>query len=734
MLLRRVPPARKFQNRNHKLRTSRLVFTLVGFALLLGCGAALGAGQSAPPPSPSPSVNTTAGGLTALPPAEALGNNVVANSSLAAGTSGWSLPDCFSIDSVSPNQGSSSLRFTAGSSCQSGIASTSVTRGPNAVRSYTLQGWIKTSAASDITVKLTIHDQNCGGDIIAGVPATTPGPTWTFIQRKDIDLLPIHDGHTLSVYAVVKGTTGMAWVNNVQLIEQKPLPISAFLLYPNYKGYLWGNGPQTIRLQVEVPNPAGMKVSGVLQAEGGKTITTLQQPAQSSQELDFDGSGLATGNYLLETSLLDGNGKTAAVYPSYRVKKVDPGFQSTLVNYIDNDNFLVRNGQKHFVWGIYDRWSAHLCGATGGIPCLSTNESTYLQIPGFNGLSTVGSYADTLLNSEMNILPFAGVNPSPTADQLTPWLAAVNSVGVGHLQIVNNWVTGNRYRPIWAKGISDSQMWQTLASTQTGVAGGLGYYTYDEPSTDVIPTIFGQWPILSAGDPGGVLFGTLAKYNQVFRWRDMADVMSADPYPVGNRPDATDFAYGERATPPMMKTSIATREVVRQSSGSRPVWIVPQLFVLNGKFPTYAQMKMQAYKAIINGATGLVWWGFVSEKGIEYEWYSVANQQPYFDFKRLSQEVMGLEPILISAPRPDLLASVSDPRIERLVKEDATRIVIFASNFSDATVGNVTFNLSTASSSVPIQVYSEGRNLGLTRSSFTDSFAPGDVHVYVVTK
>jgi hypothetical protein len=144
---------------------------------------------------------------------------------------------------------------------------------------------------------------------------------------------------------------------------------------------------------------------------------------------------------------------------------------------------------------------------------------------------------------------------------------------------------------------------------------------------------------------------------------------------------------------------------------------------------------MQAYKSIINGATGLVWWGFVSEKGIEYEWDVVGNQQPYFDFRRLSQEVMGLEPILISPPQPQLVASVSQSNIEYLVKEDSNRIVIFASNFSDATLPSVTFNLSSSATvSSPVQVYSEGRNLSLSRLSFTDSFAPSEVHVYIVPK
>jgi hypothetical protein len=704
-----------------------------------GCGggqSTSSSGGSAPappplPPSAPPPTNTIAGGITGLAPTQALGNDEVSNSGFESGSTNWNLPACFSIDPTHAHTGSKSLLFTAASGCASpSTASTPVTRGPGAVRSYTLQGWVMTSPGSDLQVKVSVHDQTLQGAVVGETAISTPGATWTFLQQTNIDLLPVHDGDTLSVQAiVVQGTTGMAWFDDLQLIDQQPLPISTFLLYPNYKGYLWGNGPQTIRLQVEVPNPTNMNVMATLQLEGGNTITTIQQPAQTTQELDFDGSGLAPGSYLVNTTLLDASGSVAGSYATYRIVKVSSTFQSTLTNYVDIDNFLVRKGQKHFVWGVYDRWSTHRC-----IQCTFTNETGYLQIPGFNGLTTVQNYADTLLNSEMNILPFAGVNVTPSNDQLTPWLAAVDSVGVGHLQIVNNWVSGNQARPNWAANIPDSQLWQMLTSTQAGKPGGLGYYTYDEPTSNVIPTVLGQWPTLSSGDPGGVLFGTLARVSQVFRWRDMADVMSCDPYPVGNVPDLDDIAYGATTSPPMVRTSIWTRQVVQQSYGSRAVWMVLQLFNLNNQFPTYTQLRTQAYKAIINGANGILWWGFVSQQGIEYEWDVVGNQQPYFDFKKLSQEVLALEPILISQPRPDLLNSVSNPSVEFLVKAgtNPAQTVVFASNFTESPIGNVTFSLSSTSPQNSVTVYGEGRTLPVANGSFTDSFNGYDVHVYLV--
>jgi len=233
----------------------------------------------------------------------------------------------------------------------------------------------------------------------------------------------------------------------------------------------------------------------------------------------------------------------------------------------------------------------------------------------------------------------------------------------------------------------------------------------------------------------------LANVSQVFRWRDVSDVMGCDPYPIGNIPNTDDIAFGATVPPAMLRTSVWTRETVRQVYGARPVWVVPQLFRVNAKFPTYEEMKLQVYKAIINGATGILWWGFVSEKGIEAEWYRYDDHQAYLDFKRISQEVMALEPLLISPSRPDLVMTVSNPAIEWLAKSDPEKVVIFASNFSETSLGNVTLKLaSSAGVGSRVEAYTENRTLPVSRGrkeepdSFTDSFNPYEVHVYILKK
>lgn len=694
---------------------------LVSFALT----AAHAAQKSAAAPAAYPA--TIAGGLLELPPDQPLGRNVISNANFQS-DSGWKLPQCWSIDKSTGHDGGSSLRYQAGGDC-SRFATTDISRPFGSARSYTLRFWMKGSAGTDVAVKFSLHDLTDRQFVLGGTKLLTASGDWQQVVEKDIDILPLHDGHDLQLRVVAQGSTGTVWFSNLELVEQLPYPLSVFLLYPNFRGYLWSDGPQQIRLQTEVNGgEPKSKVRLVLKAEDGREIKRVEQPAERSAVISIDGSTLLPGPYRVESSLVDASGKTEFAYPAYRVAKVTPQFRASLVNYIDPDNYLVREGKRRFVWGVYDRFSTHRCRG-----CMATDQASYEQIPGFDNKTTIQNYAECKVNAELNIVPFSAVQLQAPKDQLTPWLAALDKAGVGHLQLVNNWVEGHKWRPRWAGGISDDQLWHMLANAEKGKPGALGYATYDEPESTLIPQVFAQSKILREGNPGTVTYGTLVNARQVFRWRDVSDVLSADPYPIGSPLATDDVAAGASSAPAMLRISSWTREVVRQSYNARPVWMVVQLFRHANQFPSYDQMRMQAYKAIINGAHGVMWWGFVSAQGIEGEVFKRDNSQGYHDFKRVSQEVMTLEPVLISNSRPGMVSSVSNQNIEYLVKADSEKAVIFASNYSENSLGSVTFKLgSTAPAPASIEVYSENRSVKSSGHSFSDSFGPYEVHVYVL--
>ncbi len=677
-------------------------------------------------------------------PSRQLGANVLPNGGLEGGTTGWYIPACWAVDSTVAHTGTHSLKYTTASSCSTTAYAPAFIFQANT--SYTIGVWVKASSGSNLQAQIDLADDSDSSLSVGGGTGVPIGTNWTYIPYPDFDLLALHNGDKIRTRLLVFAPSGQTpsgtlWFDDATAQPETPLPISTFLLYPNFHGYLWQSGPQQIRLHVEVASPSGMTAQIVIQQEGGSTVNTVQQAAQASQEIDVDGSQLALGSYLIHTNLLDSSGSVVSSYPDYRVTKVSDAYKNSLVNYVDTDNFLVHNGQKEFVWGVYDRTSSIRCSL-----CMYTTAAAYnANIAGFNNMGTLANYQDTQLNAMTNFDPWSAMLPGPPAvyDYLDPAMQALQARGVGYLQTVNNWISSDQYRPSWAKSLTDPQLWQLAASMMAGKSGGLGYYTYDEPTLGLLPGVFAQYQTLRQGNPGSVTWGTLINADRIYRWRDISDVIGSDPYPVGIPVGADEYAVGSpevAATSslyiaPTVRVSLWTEGSEQQVFNSRPVWTVLQLWRQWGQFPTYAEMKQSAYKAIIGGANGIMWWGFVSAAGIEEEWYTRHNYQAYSDFKQLSLEVQALQPYLISAPQPQDLSSVSDPKIETLVKASATQIVIFTTSDSASPVNNVTFNLSSlvTPSTSSVTVYSENRTVSLSGLTFTDSFAPYDTHVYIIT-
>lgn len=696
--------------------------------------------------------STIPGGLLALPPAGELGPSVLSGD-FEAETKGWVIPRCWSIDSSVAHSGSKSLRFDAGLLCVTTAAAPTFSYAANVA--YTFSAWVKASSGSNLQARLYVFNDTAGGLPAASSNPTAIGSDWTHITLTHVDLLPLHKGDALRTRLIVSAPKGEApkgslWFDDVTAQPELPSPISGFLLYPNFRGYLWQDGPQQIRLNVSTPNaPTGAQAQIVIQQEGqqegpqeeGPIVTTVTKSAAvGEQEIEIDATKLTLGSYLLHENLLDSGGKVLASYPDYRVTKVSAAFKNSLVSYIDTDNFLVHNGKKEFVWGVYDRQSVARCHG-----CMYRTAGEYdYSIKGFDGKNTLVNYEDTHTNALINFAPWSAIAPGPPAsyDQLDPALEALQARGVGYLQTVNNWVKTNRYRPFWAAPLNDQKLWELAAKMLRGKRGALGYYTFDEPKLDELPLVFDQYKVLRDGNPGSVAYGALINSVQIFRWRDAADVIGCDPYPVGVPITSDEYSLGLKLRmpalpfyePPLLRVPLWTRETERQVDHSRPVWMVLQLFRQWGKFPTYDQMKSAAYSAIVNGANGILWWGFVSAQGIEGEWYTRHNQQPYYDFKRLSDEVTPLEPYLIAPPQQQFLKSVSDSKIETLVKADSSQVVIFSDSLSPDAAKDVHFELSGAAAGQhSVEVYSEKRTLQMDANGrFTDSFAPYEAHVYIV--
>src|SRR2546428_12599852 len=59
-----------------------------------------------------------------------------------------------------------------------------------------------------------------------------------------------------------------------------------------------------------------------------------------------------------------------------------------------------------------------------------------------------------------------------------------------------------------------------------------GYYTIDECLSSLQPGAFGQYQRLRTLDPGSMTFAALLGDLEIVLWRDSADVLASDPYPL----------------------------------------------------------------------------------------------------------------------------------------------------------------------------------------------------------
>src|SRR5947207_3616922 len=272
-----------------------------------------------------PSTPGPIGGLTALPPTS-FGPNLLQDSGFETLSGGlpaaWSSGAGWNADQLVVHSGRASYRRAAG-------ADTSAQAVQLKAGTYLLSAWIKSDglgSGSTSGVRLTL-DFRPGGinawrpsEVISGTTdwqLYQVGPSVIETDRTAAALL--EDYH---------GASGTAWFDDVSLVQILPPPVDVFLLYPNFRGLLFDDQPQTIRLDVTVTPPGGdfgrYTVRGVLSDEtSGRVVAQRSFPAAAHLVAGLDATAMQSGrSYLAAASLEDrATNSIVSTYPAYRVSK-----------------------------------------------------------------------------------------------------------------------------------------------------------------------------------------------------------------------------------------------------------------------------------------------------------------------------------------------------------------------------------------------------------------------------
>jgi hypothetical protein len=645
-----------------------------------------------------------AGGLTALP-STSLGPNLLQNAGfemLASGVpTSWSAGTGWSTDQLVMHAGSTSYRRTTGA----GNASQTLQLSPG---TYLLSAWVKTEnlgsgATSGVRIMLDFRP----GGINAWAPSQVISGTndWTLHQ---VGPVVVDTARTAAVRLEnYNGAAGTAWFDDVALVQILPQAVDVFLLYPNYRGMLFDDQSQTMRLDVNVNAPGGdfgrYRVRAVLTEEATALMVAAQSFAAAPHLIaTLDGSVMQPGrSYLVTVTLVDiSTDSVVGTYPPYRVSKVPAAVRATMNVSFDASNRVLLRGVPRFVLGVYDSgmgysaqdsfWENALWSPTGERRMDDLRINMYLNY----------WYGEASLEA-MNAL-----------------MTNLQSHGVTYLQ------TGNCFDKFPAGSnfhINSSDAYVQQLGAHPGSAG---YYTIDECVSTLVPGAFAQYDRLRRLDPDSMSFSANFGTPDLRLWRDAVDVIATDPYPLYAAEPTSGYNHRQVAD-----WTALSRDVVKDA---RPIMTVLQFFKFTslGRWPTLAEMRNHAYMAVVEGARGLWWWslGDNALKAVCSDW--CAEKTAYMNnLKSVVNEIAALESVLLADDVPGALAGNSNGSIKTKVKLLDGRGYVFAYNAANSGQ-TATFTWQAAPSS--ISVNAEARTIVPSGATFGDTFGPFQAHVYVI--
>ena len=646
------------------------------------------------------------GGLTELPGGAAEGTNLLKNASLDATPGGevasWSgrADGAWSVDAAG-RAGRSSLRMTSADR-QGGV--------PQLEQTVVLEPGLYTVGAWMRTEGLGANDPRSGVRLCLDA---RPRANWwhcTDVARGTMDWTRLTKASigiqergpyrvTLGAYGAPNGS---AWFDDVTLSEKRKPPLDVYLLYPNFRGMLFEDRAQVVR--VALGGAAGSRVRlSLVEESGGAALRERVATAPGTVELDA--AGLRGSAWLLRAELLDAAGAPTYRYPDHKIVRVAAKARDELRVWYDERNVTYLDGKPAFVLGLY---------TTGGY---STTRSTYAHGDGGWGVNRM---AEAPINMLINY--HLGRAPIPA---LTTYMDELSSRGIRYLQTVNFYHRDDpQYReidyPAAREGEEALNRWVARTLAHPGLAG---FYTADERPAEIVPKVFAQRRTLAAAAPGTVTYAVLGDglERQAPLWRDAVDVLGLDPYPVTKPTGRNDLAMvGEW-----------TRLGQDAVKGSRPLWMVIQYFPLTGTggWPTGGDVKAMSWMAIIEGARGLLYWSF-GEKGLAWIKDPRERERKWAELVSLTKEIHALSPVLLAPDAP--VVSGGNTAIRHLGKRmpDGARYV-FAYNTGGTPVSTNWTLDAPATSVIDLDAQAAGPSIE-RQKALTVSFAPYEVKRYLI--
>jgi len=531
-------------------------------------------------------------------------------------------------------------------------------------------------------------------------------------------------------------------------------PLKLFLLYPNYRGYLFDDWSQTVSVDVAVTPPHGyslrqLEVRLRLLDSADHAVAGTTVAAATDSIASLNASGLSDGTYQLQGELLT---TTASVLanpaPAYTIVKLSATIRASMKAYIDPDNILHYDGRAVFPVGMYDL-PKPACAATATewasnlIRIRKAPVTAYLPVSSSN--CPIGSFiAQTQALRTHGMVNFPALSSIYPGDPYFPFDLAA-SLGV---------VVGNP--PSARDAVS---LAAAFASAMGSNADTVGYYNYDEPDDAKQPMIFNQYQAVRERDPASVQWPLIniatitwnrpgclraPRYapsgdppesdpcTDVSIWRDTGDAFGTDPLATNG------WNFDARGNYWLPEVQDWVHDLQHATRNARPVWAVLQFYAGEAGFPgyphwpTYQELHDMTYIAVVAGVQGIWYWSWGNLHLPSPSGATEASKEIEF-LDRVVTGLAALKSVILTRDVPVLKANSEAGTIITREKAPAgDDRYIFAYN-RDGISHNVTFTLKTTATSVSV-IGGENRHLTLdsTRTRFTDSFQFYEAHVYCI--
>jgi hypothetical protein len=650
---------------------------------------------------PAYSANTLKPGGLVSYPSPVIGENLLRNSGFenidqkTKLPAEWNASKAFSIDNSVSHSGNKSFRLKDAPLFQYSESSNQkvyLKKG-----TYLLRGWVKTENLGEKNKGIRFGVAGYNTPIIFG------SNDWQFIELRKIAVLK-DDYYNFGFHAYME-PSGTAWFDDIEL-RRESIPIEVFLLYPNYRGMLFDDQLQAIRVHISVDtggdnNHSAYEVENIIVNEStGAVVSEEREKAAPDIIKTFDGSGLTTGQtYLLKTRLLKAkNNALVYEYPPYRISKTSGALRKKMTVAFDEHNRFMVRGTPTFFLGVYDSGMGYIESGERWVKTLKENRRLFeLPINLYNNYWYGGA----------------------SLKAMQALMDTLQKYDILYLQTGNCFADAFDERSF--KIDSDDNFLRGISRHQ----GLAGFYTIDECKAGLAERMFVQYQKLKEAKPDGITFGALLDPNSLSYWRDAVDVLSTDPYPLWGAEPPNGYPLN-RVADWTASTKIAVMD-------SRPFMTVLQFFLgsSNSRWPTRDELRNMSYMAITEGANGLLYWS-LGVRALSYvckDWCDKKIEH-FEDLKSVMRELKGIEPALAAIDQPQMLAGNSNPSaIRTRIKYVNGKGYIIAYNYTNSvTKASFTWH----SSPSRITVYHEGRTLQVNGSKFSDTFNPFQAHIYEI--